>query len=196
MKYSSVTLGQIEAVINKLGGEEELDNLLAGKLRVVRVDKAGKLVRDGSHSAMTLNEKHDPSLFYRDRVGLYVSLNFLGKIVSVAGSTEAGKKFKRIPCFKLATNATGEQLKSERPDSVWTATDFCAWFAFKLQQQPNGERGELLNTGSANLFLVEGINGGVFVVCADWNSGFRKWYVYTWQLDDTWFVGYRFASCN
>jgi hypothetical protein len=205
MKYGKVTLGQVEAVINKLGGEEKLDSLLAGKLKVVPVDKAGKmaktsrpklLVRDGSYSAVTLNERHVPGLFYRDRGGLCVFPDFLGNVVSAAMSTEAGKKFKKVLCFKLATDATGEQLKSERPDSVWTATYFCAWLAAKLQKQPNGERGELLNTGWANLFLVEGINGGVFVVGVVWGSGGREWVVSTGRLGYAWNAGRRFASRN
>jgi len=204
-KYGGVTLGKVEAAINKLGGEEGLDGLLAGKLMIVPVDEAGKvaktsrpklLVREGIYSAVTLNESHNPGLFYRDRAGLYVSPDFVGKIVSTAGSTEAGKKFRKVPRFKLTANATGEQLKSERPDSVWTATDFCVWLEAKLQKQPNGERGELLNTGWANLFLVEGITGGVIVVYVGWDSGYRQWDVNIWQLGNTWGAGCRFASCN
>lgn len=203
MKYGKVTLGNIEAAINKLGGEKGLERLLAGELKVVSVDNVVNtartsrprlLVRDGDHSAVTLNERHNPGLFYRDRAGLYVSPNFFGKIVSAARPTEAGKKFKKISRFRLAADATGEQLRSGCPDSVWNATDFCAWLAAKLTNQSNGEEGELLTTGWANLFLVEGISEVVAVVY--WFSGYREWYVGARRLDRTWFAGGRFASCN
>lgn len=205
MKYGKVTLGNIEAAINKLGGEKGVERLLAGELKVVSVDNVVNtartsrprlLVRDGGYSAVTLSEVHNPSLFYSNRANLYVSPDFLGKIVRVAGSTETGKKFKKISRFRLAADATGEQLRSERPDSVWTATDFCAWLAAKLQKQPNGEEGEFLTTGWANLFLVEGINGEVVLVYVYWYSGYREWYVNAWRLDFTWYAGNRFASRN
>lgn len=204
-KYREVTWGEIEDAINKMGGKKGLHNLLAGKSKIVHADNVGKraetsrprlLVRDSGYSAVTLSEVHNPSLFYRDRANLYVSPDFLGKIVRVAGSTETGKKFKKISRFRLAADATGEQLRSERPDSVWTATDFCAWLAAKLQKQPNGEEGELLTTGWANLFLVEGISSEVVLVSVNWDSGYRKWDVNAWRLDDTWNAGHRFASCN
>jgi|SRR3990167_4538892 len=205
MKYSKVSLGQVEAAINKMGGKKGLHDLLSGKSKIVSADKAVKtakisrpklLVRDGSYLAVTLSERHVPGSFYRDCGDLYVYPDFLRNVVSAAMSTEAGMKFKKILCFKLAVDATGEQLKSERPESVWNATDFCAWLASKLTNQSNGEEGELLNTGRANLFLVEGVNGEVFVVGVYWFSGYRKWYVDTWPLDYTWNAGYRFTSCN
>ena len=205
MKYGKVPLGKIEAAINKLGGEKGLDRLLAGKSKVVTADNVVNtaktsrlrlLIRDGDHSAVTLNERHNPGLFYRDRAGLYVSSNFLGKIVSAAVPTEAGKKFKKISRFRLAADATGEQLRSGCPDSVWNATDFCAWLAAKLTNQSNGEEGEFLATGWANLFLVEGINSEVVLVRVHWYSGVRRWSVDTWRLDDTWGAGRRFTSCN
>jgi hypothetical protein len=36
MKYNTVTLGQIEAIINKLGGEKGMQDFLAGRMEVVK----------------------------------------------------------------------------------------------------------------------------------------------------------------
>jgi len=36
MKYNTVTLGQIEAMINKLGGEKGMQDFLAGRIKVVK----------------------------------------------------------------------------------------------------------------------------------------------------------------
>ncbi len=195
----------MEAVINKLGGEKGVSLFLSDKLVVVPASKSTKpakankpklLVSDGSYSAVVLKDRHDPSNYYQTREGLYVYPDFRDRIVSAAKLSEAGKKFKKISRFKLAVDATGEQLRAERPNSVWKASDFCAWLSIKLASQPKGEEGELLNTGWANLFLVEGLNGEVFVVGVYGDSDYREWYVRTWPLSNAWVAGRQFASRN
>ena len=202
MKYSKVEFGQIEAVLNKLGGIDGMRHFLAGKTKVVPVSEAarkpakkpGVLVREGSFSAVELVARHDPKEFYRTGGNLYVWSDFTNWIVTAASPTEAGKKFKKTAFWNLTQNATGEVLRSARPKDVWNATDFCAWLAFKLANQPNGELGELLNTGYANLFLVKGVNSGVFVVSVQWRSVRREWHVFAWNLGREWNPGDRFAS--
>lgn len=202
MKYSKVELGQIEALLNKLGGMEGMKHFLAGKMKVVPVSEAAKkpvkkpgvLVRDGYFSAVELTARHDPRQFYQTKAGLYVWSDFVDRIVAVASPSEAGRTFKKAAFWKLTQNATGETLMRARPKNVWTATDFCAWLSVKLAKQPSGENGELLNTGWANLFLVEGVNRGAFVVDVVWDSGYRGWLVGAWRLGDGWDSGDRFAS--
>lgn len=206
MKYGKVTLGQVEAVLNKLGGANGMHRFLSGELKVISADSSSKqvvrtrrpklLIKDGYYVAVTLIERHNPGLFYRDRAGLYVYPNFLGKIVSTAVPTEAGKKFKKVSRFRLAADATGKQLRSGHPNMVWNATDFCAWLAPKLTNQSNGEEGELLNNDCSNLFLVEGVSGEVVLVGVRWFSIYREWYVDAWRLAYVWSAGDQFASCN
>lgn len=202
MKYGDVNLGQIEAAINKLGGKDGLKRFLAGELKVVPKDAAGKsikssqpkvLVRTGDFSPIEINGRFDPKAFYQTRDSLYVWSNFNERIVAAAQIVEAGKKFGKVPRFKLVRNATGKMLKTARPKAVWNATDFYAWLAAKIDKQANGEAGELLNTGWANLFLVEGV-GEVVVVYVNWNSVPRYWNLNTWRLGNEWNAGNLFAS--
>lgn len=201
MKYRKITWGKMEAVINKIGGEEGMDRLLAGELKVVPVSgdaarpvrKQGALTRDGSFSAVTLTKRFDPREFYRDRQGLYVWSDFSTRILPAANPV-AGSGFKRTTSWTLVKGATGQDLLSERPKDVWQATSFCAWLSVKLDKQSRGESGELLNTGYANLFLVKGVNGSVFVVFVHWDSVGRKWLVHTWPLGVGWDAGHRFVS--
>jgi hypothetical protein len=201
-KYSKVDLGQIEALINKVGGEEGMRGILAGKLKVVPVSKKpagqakkrGTLVRDGSFSAVKLLRKFDPREFYRTRDGLLIWNDFKTEIVGVAGLVAAGVGFKQTNFWKLVKNTSGQGMIAERPEDVWTATDFCAWLSVKLTTQPNGEIGDLLNTGWANLFLVEGVNKAVFVVDVRWDSGDRRWDVNAWGLGCEWAASRRFFS--
>lgn len=203
MKYGDVDLGQIEAAINKLGGKEGLRKLLAGETKVVPISgamrpakKQSVLVRDGSFSSGTLTKRFDPCGFYRDRQGLYVWSDFSTQVLPAANPVEAGVGFKKTSSWKLKQIATGNDLLAERPKDVWSATDFCAWLSVKLAQQPNGEAGELLNTGYSNLFLVKGVNASVFVVSVYWLSIRRKWSVNAWHLGCGWSAGRRFVFQN
>jgi len=193
MKYSEVTLGQIEAIINKIGGMEGMRQLLAGEMEAVPIKKSKLLVADGHFSACELVANHDPKKFFQTRKGLYVWSGFVDWIVAAANPTEVGKKFGKVARFQLVKNVTGKRLKVERPKDIWTATDFCAWLSVKLKNQSNGEDGEL-NTDCWNLFLVEGVNREVFVVYVCWYSAIRKWFVVTWSLVSEWNAGSRFAS--
>jgi hypothetical protein len=133
-------------------------------------------------------------LSWQTRLGLYVYDDFRTRIVAAAKPTEAGVRFNKLPRFKLGRNTTGEELKTARSGAVWSATDFCPWLAAKLAKQAKGEDGEFLNNRWANLFLVEGVNGGVFVVRVHSRGG--RWVVYMWRLDLEWFVGHQFGSRN
>ncbi|HEY4519774.1 MAG TPA: hypothetical protein VJH33_01920 [Candidatus Paceibacterota bacterium] len=180
------TLGQFRKVL--LGTASIVDNPITKKSKLLKPD--------GYYSAVKLGERHDPNAFWQTRSGLYVYDDFKSRIVAVAKLTEARVKFKKLPRFKLGRDGSGEEMKSARPSSVWTATDFCPWLATKLAKQPNGEEGEFLNNGWVNLFLVEGVNGEVFVVIVNWSADDRRWFVSTWPLDDGWLFGIQFGSRN
>jgi hypothetical protein len=199
MKYGDFTLGHIEAILNKIGGEEGARKLLAGEVEIVPVgkkvvEKTSFLVCDGSFSAVNLTARHYPQKYYRTGSGLYVGQDFVDRILKAAEPTEVGRRFKKTSYRKLEQNASGKKIKLERSKDIWTATDFCAWLSAKLAKQSNGEDGELLNTGWANLFLVEGFNRAVFVVSVGWYSVDREWVVDAWLLDGEWRAGSRFVS--
>ncbi len=162
-----------------------------------KAEKQPKLLKPvGFMSAETLAERHDPNAFYQTREGLYVYGDSQNRIVAAAKLTEAGYKFKKAPRFTLGQNATGQELRDARPKGTWQATEFCAWLAIKIGKQKNGEAGELLNTGWANLFLVEGVNGEVFLVSVRWGGVRQDWYFYTWPLGHEWYAGCQFVPRN
>lgn len=59
MKYGNFTLGQIEAIINKLGGKEGALRLLRGELFISNPTSAPKLIHDQTKSGWKLLE-HTP----------------------------------------------------------------------------------------------------------------------------------------
>ncbi|MBI2004790.1 hypothetical protein HYS79_01345 [Patescibacteria group bacterium] len=180
------TLAQFRKVL--LGTATVVDN------PVTKKKQSKLLVSDGHYAVVEVGERHDPGSLWQTRPGLYVYDDFRNRIVAAAKPTETGAKFKKLPRFKLGRNATGEELKGARPNGIWTATDFCPWLAAKLAKQAGGKDGEFLNNGWANLFLVEGVNGEVFVVVVGWFGG--EWIVDAWRLDDDWPGGSQFGSRN
>ncbi len=185
MKYGNFTLGQIEAGINKIGGEDNWMKLLKGELKVVPVDK---------ESTGKTAKIFYPKRVFRSKKGLYVSSNFINKIVEVAKPTEAGRIFLEVSYVKLTKSVTGKELLLDNMDQVWDSTIFCLWLNTKLKQQSNGQNGSFLTNGCGNLFLVGRIDIKVFVVSVSWNSIPRKWYVSAWDLGYGWNAGNRFFS--
>ncbi len=161
-----------------------------------RVSKVPPLLSPNGHAAsVVLTARHDPDAFYQTRNDLYVDGFFRSRIVATAKPTEVGMKFKKLPRFLLSRNATGKDLKSARPKAIFTATEFCPWLAAKIAQQPKGEVGDLA-IDQWNLFLVEGLRGGVFLVDVDWYVDCQRWCVGMWDLTDGWNAGCQFFSRN
>ncbi len=154
------------------------------------------LKSNGQMPAVNLTKPHNPDSFYKDRLGLWVGSDFRRLVVAAAEPTDVGRRFKKFLRFLLEKNATGEQLKTAFPNGIFTATEFCPWLAEMIGRQPNGKVGDLLTNGFANLFLVEGVNGAVFVVYVRWRSGYRLWGVSTWPLGFGLFSGAQFVSRN
>lgn len=138
----------------------------------------------------TVLEHHDPDVFYRTRTGLWVSDDFRSRVVLNAQSTKAGMQYC-VQSFDLTKNLTDEKIEAGLPaEHSFSETEVCGLIASLIVQQPNGEKGELLNNGFANLFYTPSC-----VVFVYWRAGDREWGVGTWQCDDGgWSAGHRVFS--
>ena len=202
----SAVQGPMDTLTRSLAGEngaqvlEELKKFNRGQVcwsdREKKIVERPKLLNpSGRMSACTLEKNHDPALFYQELAGLWPSSDFLREIVALAKPTKAGAKFRARKRYLLAqNNTTGAMLIEQHPTSVFEASEFCAWLACKLERQPNGSFGELLSNGLANLFLVRGIGGEVFLVDMHWFANYELWSVSAWRLGDEWVAGRQFVS--
>ena len=130
-------------------------------------------------TTITLNEKHDPDVFYRTRSGLYVWDDFRSRIVAKAGPSEVGTTFE-VESFELKQDLTDAKIEGALPkEHPFDETQVCAVIAGLIAEQPNGEKGPLINNGYANLFYV-----GSRVVNVHWDAGRRGWHVYMWRRDN------------
>ncbi|MFZ1075197.1 MAG: hypothetical protein WAN50_02390 [Minisyncoccia bacterium] len=181
MKYGNLTLGQIEAGINKLGialsipGEEAFMRLLRDQL-VISEAAAKKLLERLPATiavpAMTQfiaadNFVVDTSARAKVKIsglGDNLKKHFLKKIESyeVAAENLAVNKLLEFAYDPAIITALGGEPKVEI-----TLGQFFAVFA----KQPNGEAGTLLTNGYANVGYIPDINGVLGAVYGYWCVG-------------------------
>jgi hypothetical protein len=172
------TLGRIEAVWNKLGGEAGVDRFLADELVVVERTAASKpalLALLGSVDVGAVPEFVARDKFTTkdtpDGVQLYwmnetFQHNFLGKVETDVPECTFQKS-------RLTKGSLDKPILKELGDR---ATISLAHLWELLKKQPKGEKGSLLTNGYANICYVEDERGTLWAVDADWYSG-RGWYV-------------------
>lgn len=148
------------------------------------------LRHSGQVTIQALTDKHDPQAFFQARSGLYVWDGFKNLVLKFA------KPVSDVPAvtldrFELERKASDHEIIKDLGDGAIfrDASLFCAYLAYLIKQQPNGEKGVLLNDGKANLFIVE-VNGQTVVVNVRWSSGRREWDVGAHPPDDChWHAG-------
>lgn len=189
MKYGELNLGQIEALVNKLGGMDGVKRFLAGTIEVVT---KGILALVNGAVKFDAVDTHDPQAFYQTRAGLWVSDEFRSRILSKA------KPVKKLAAtvgksYDLTQNAYDRGITAGLPEGyAFDESEVCARIATLIQKQSKGEADDPLNNGYWNLFYVAGC-----VVDLRWNAGLRGWSVSAWGLgDDHWAAGDRVFSRN
>ncbi len=185
IKYNELNLGQIEAIVNKLGGMEGVRRLLADMIEIV------------ANSILELVSS-DIKVSARER--FVVADNFKK---GNAGIYYLGDNFKKWFGSKVETNVPAATLSSRRltqssvdgPIKVELGENhetFLSWLFEKIEAQADGHEGELLVNGYANIFYVDGR-----VVYAFWCAG-DGWRVDAGEVadPDTWSAGGRVFSRN
>lgn len=122
MKYSNMTWGRMEAIINKLGGEEAVDAFLAGRMEVVKrkfhqfgddlLDGKGRIVFGSDFNPKTqideFARKKDPKI---DSTTHYLNPSLTSEnFMRVTHTPEVGKEYgiKMIPIRQNCTVAGQE----------------------------------------------------------------------------------------
>ena len=190
MKYGDATMGQFEAVINKLGGMDGLHRFLAGESTIMpQVHKFLGQMRE------IVLKRSTRSSSIQTRKGLWVSSEF----DRLVGSGKATKlQETKIRSFDLIEPANDAEIQGELPkDHAFKATEIRGVLEALIGLQPDGEDGFLLTNGYWNLFYVVGADGGVCVVHVGWHAYDRRWVVDAGPLDDArWSEGRRVLSAT
>ncbi len=171
----NLTMGQMNALVKKLGGEEGVKRFLAGTVEVI-VKSVIELV---ASMTVKLTERVDPDAFYRTRPGLYVWDGFRTLVVAKAHPIDPADSVYSIESFQLTRDAVDDEIENSLSKShLFGETLVCAVIAGLIAKQPKGEDGALLNNGYANIFYT-----GSCVVRVRWDADGRRWRVGAWRRD-------------
>ncbi len=171
MKYNQINLGQIEAIINKLGGEDGVKGLLSGALVVVQ---------------NTTAQAKEKLLEFVSTVRVSGSKRFVARDSFKKGNADGVKIYDIYQSFK--TNFLGKTkeeevsdadlkihklLKSSRDPNIIVELganhETCLTYVWNLMKnQPNGEEGTLLTNSFANIFYVRDVEGVLWAVDVGW----------------------------
>ena len=202
----TITAGQIGKIQELLGAglrksgllseptqnviEQQGDSLVADLVAVVRKRVEGQLLLAPRSKVSLVSGVHNPDVFYQTRSGLYVWDDFRSRIVAKAKPVAADTKCS-VAVSELTKDATDEEIEGALPtEHLFDESAVCAIVAAMIEKQKNGEPGDLLNNGYANLLYTSSC-----VVSVYWNAGDRRWLVFAWYRgDDGWRAGRRVLS--
>ncbi len=138
----------------------------------------------------------DEAAYYQTRPGLYVNPD-LKRYVGLQVRATRGAKALKPPRLLLnnESEATmfGELGSPKHAQTLANAVDL-GQIAGKIEAQKNGEDGELLTEGEANIFPVCGLDGALRVVDVGRDDG--KWLVVCrpFRADFVWLAGFQVFS--
>ena len=135
----------------------------------------------------------DPNVL-APRIGLYAYENFVDRVRSRAQKVESMEALA-LPYSDLdEDSAYDSRIGSSLGQGYeFSETEVCYVIDRLVSRQLNGEDGDLLTNGYANLFYIK--NGSV--VDVRWYTGHRDWFIDDWDREtDRWLRGIRVFSRN
>lgn len=196
MKYSNMTLGTLEAIVNKLGGEDAAMAFLRGVFEVVRVKLLDIL---GTVKTLATTEKFvAKQRFVKDskEIKFYgIWDNFTSWFLADDGKIEEHVGEQTLSYGNLTKDSVDGPIIEELGGEAKVETTLSAVYDLLLKQ-PKGEEGVMLTNGYANIFYIKDINGTLRVVGVYWRGG--GWGVHASSVENTraWSAGYRVFSAN
>lgn len=201
MKYGNLTLGQIEAGINKIGGEDAFMRLLAGELNIVPAKPADpkKLLELVTTVSVAACEKFVAKEHFKVDIGrkAKVKIAFLWNNFSkhFLPKTEEGVAQGEIKVHKLLQSSLDAPIMTGLGDPRSYSTTLADLWAL-LEKQPNGEEGALLVNSYANILYIHDTEGNLWAVGAYWGADHGGWDVEAYSVEDPfrWSGGYQVLS--
>lgn len=136
-----------------------------------------------------------PHIYFKTRAGLYLCDGFGERVLSKQKASMSYRGCEGLTSFDFLRRMTDMEIIDGLlggMDEVHAHAVTLDQVAEKIDLQPNGEAGELLNNGNANIFYVL-VAEMLFAVRVGWHSGDREWHVSAWHLgeDGFWCAGGR-----
>lgn len=193
MKYGELTLGQIEAIVNKLGGMTGVMQLLTDEVIVNKKTTSQPLKFITSVTVPSVKQfaavdhfKHGEIV---ERVKCYLWSNFSRHF---GGKIEEDMEECVIRVHELLKSSRDLGIRSEIGEEREETKLAHLWHLLTLQ--PNGEKGTLLTNGYANIFYIRGTENILWAVVAYWYGD--EWNLCAVSVGslDEWLGGIRVCS--
>ncbi len=190
------TAGQLNAMVKKLieqVGEKGPDLLLQGKLKI-KVIKDSILNWLGTTITSATTEKFvAKDKFHKDskEVKFYgIRDNFTNWFLAGNGKIEEPLGEQVLRYGNLTKNSVDGPIIEESGGEAKAETTLTELYEL-LKKQPNGEEGDLLTNGYANIFYIKDTRGVLRAVCVDWDVD--GWYVFVISVENpgVWVAGVR-----
>ncbi len=196
MKYGDLTLGQTEALVNKLGGLDVVKGILSGKLTltVARMARISDLLSPVTTVKIPATGKFFASDHFTTNIkavkfawfGDNFKQHFLHKEEAPQGEVELKvSQLKKDSLDKPILTELGDKAETNLT-SIWEL----------LEKQPNGEQGILLTNGYANIFYVRDSKGVLWAVGVYWDGDGWGVDADSVEIPFEWFVGFLIFSRN
>ncbi len=157
MKYPNVTLGRVEAVWNKLGGEEGVGRFLRGELTILKFISTVKIsattTKFIARERFALNTKDKTK-----RLISYLGSNFKNWFLEGKGKIEDPIDEQELCSHRLQKSSTSGPILTELggdEKSETTLTEMFSLMEKQMEKQKDGETGVLLTNGYTNIFYIE-----------------------------------------
>ena len=174
----NLSLGQVNALVKKLGGEAAVLGIIAGTTKFTLE------IVEGS--------TFDEAAFFQPCAGRWVDAD-LDRYVGL--ETRSTRSASALNCRQLEVGENEATMfgQSGSDQYAQTLANVCdlGQIAELIAAQEGGKPGVLLNNGCANIFPVRGKDGSLRVVHVFWSGGVRRWYVYCdpFKAVSVWFAG-------
>lgn len=181
-KYQGLTIGQVEAVVNKMGGVDMLQAFLRGQYVLTKatptIDKVvEKFTRLDRSFRLKVDSLVNSAEFFTNRKGLWVDANFQALFVDCNVWVSGEGYMPHLSTYTKEKNGRDRQIEKELPfDHVFKAHEFCQILACLLNMEWSGKDGYLNHYGS--IFYVHSVDERkVFAVIVHNNHDHGEWVV-------------------
>lgn len=153
-----------------------------------------------ANAVVRKNKIFKPHTYFKTRKGLRVSNEFNRRVLARQPVSILYRGCEGMTSFVLPRLMSDHEIINEflgGIDEVFTHGITLDQIAEKIDLQPNGKDGELLNNGQTNIFFYVSVIPKVyfeshFAVSVKWDSGRHEWWVCDWPLN--WFGGWGSGS--
>jgi hypothetical protein len=179
-KYHDLTIGQMEAAINRMGGWEAFQGFLRGEFELTPIAKAvatamltlvGTVIVPATTEKFVAKEKFVRDTGRKAKVKIsYLGGNFISWFLNGDGKTEDSIKEQTLHYYKLRQSSVDGPIITELGGEAKAETTLSEMFSL-MEKQGKGEDGVLLNNGYANIFYIKDSAGVLRTVIVDWDVG-------------------------